>query len=199
LINFNVILFDNFEVLDVFGPVEVIGKLPKHYAIKYFSQNGGLVISRQDTRIETLSFSKISHGGVSLIPGGMGTRTLVNDVQFINDIKDIAENSDYVLCVCTGSALLAKTGLLDNRNATTNKMAFNWVKSNGINVKWDKNARWVVDGKYYTSAGVSAGIDMALGYVADVHGLDMAIEIANYIEYDWNRNKKDDKFCHLVE
>lgn len=138
-------------------------------------------------------------GGVSLIPGGMGTRTLVNDVQFINDIKDIAENSDYVLCVCTGSALLAKTGLLDNRNATTNKMAFNWVKSNGINVKWDKNARWVVDGKYYTSAGVSAGIDMALGYVADVHGLDMAIEIANYIEYDWNRNKKDDKFCHLVE
>jgi len=199
LINFNVILFDNFEVLDVFGPVEVIGKLPKHYAIKYFSQNGGLVISRQDTRIETLPFSKISHGGVSLIPGGMGTRTLVNDVQFINDIKDIAENSDYVLCVCTGSALLAKTGLLDNRNATTNKMAFNWVKSNGINVKWDKNARWVVDGKYYTSAGVSAGIDMALGYVADVHGLDMAIEIANYIEYDWNRNKKDDKFCHLVE
>lgn len=199
MINFNVILFDNFEVLDVFGPVEVIGKLPKHYAIKYFSQNGGLVISRQDTRIETLSFSKISHGGVSLIPGGMGTRTLVNDVQFINDIKDIAENSDYVLCVCTGSALLAKTGLLDNRNATTNKMAFNWVKSNGINVKWDKNARWVVDGKYYTSAGVSAGIDMALGYVADVHGLDMAIEIANYIEYDWNRNKKDDKFCHLVE
>lgn len=199
MINFNVILFDNFEVLDVFGPVEVIGKLPKHYAIKYFSQNGGLVISRQDTRIATLSFSKISHGGVSLIPGGMGTRTLVNDVQFINDIKDIAENSDYVLCVCTGSALLAKTGLLDNRNATTNKMAFNWVKSNGINVKWDKNARWVVDGKYYTSAGVSAGIDMALGYVADVHGLDMAIEIANYIEYDWNRNKKDDKFCHLVE
>lgn len=199
MINFNVILFDNFEVLDVFGPVEVIGKLPKHYAIKYFSQNGGLVISRQDTRIETLPFSKISHGGVSLIPGGMGTRTLVNDVQFINDIKDIAENSDYVLCVCTGSALLAKTGLLDNRNATTNKMAFNWVKSNGINVKWDKNARWVVDGKYYTSAGVSAGIDMALGYVADVHGLDMAIEIANYIEYDWNRNKKDDKFCHLVE
>lgn len=68
MINFNVILFDNFEVLDVFGPVEVIGKLPKHYAIKYFSQNGGLVISRQDTRIETLPFSKISHGGCIAYP-----------------------------------------------------------------------------------------------------------------------------------
>lgn len=198
MINFNVILFDNFEVLDVFGPVEVIGKLSEHYAIKYFSQYGGLVISKQNTRIETFSFSEISHGGVLLIPGGMGTRRLVNDVQFINGIKNIAGNSDYVLSVCTGSALLAKAGLLDNRNATTNKKAFNWVKSNGINVKWDKNARWVVDGKYYTSAGVSAGIDMALGFVADIHGIDMANEIANHIEYYWNRNKRDDKSCHLV-
>ena len=193
----NILYLDNFEVLDVFGPVEVIGKLPNHYAIKYFYPNGGLVISRQDTRIETLPFSKISSGGVLLIPGGMGTRALVDDPKFINDIKNIAEDSDYVLSVCTGSALLAKAGLLDNRNATTNKTAFNWVKSNGMNVKWDKNARWIVDGKYYTSAGVSAGIDMILGFVADIHGLDIAIEISNYIEYDWNRSKRNDKFCHL--
>lgn len=197
--DFNVILFDDFEVLDVFGPVEVMRKLPKHYAIKYYSQNGGLVTSKQDTRIDTLPFSRISHGGVLLIPGGMGTRTLVNDARFINEIRSIAEDSEYVLTVCTGSALLAKTGLPDNRNATTNKMAFNWVESNGANVKWDRDARWVVDGKYYTSAGVSAGLDMSLGFVADIHGLDVAMKITDYIEYDWNKNKRDDKFSHLAK
>jgi len=129
----------------------------------------------------------------------MGTRALVNEAQFIKHLKSIAESSKYVLSVCTGSALLAKTGLLDNRNATTSKTAFSWVKSNGIYVKWDKNARWVVDGKYYSSAGVSVGIDMTLGYVADVHGLDTAVKISNHIEYDWNRSNIDDKFCHLAE
>ena len=129
----------------------------------------------------------------------MGTRTLVNDARFINEIRSIAEDSEYVLTVCTGSALLAKTGLLDYRNATTNKMAFNWVESNGANVKWDRDARWVVDGKYYTSAGVSAGLDMSPGFVADIHGLDVAMKITDYIEYDWNKNKRDDKFSHLAK
>lgn len=193
------ILFDDFEVLDVFGPVEVIGQLPQVYAVKYFSQKGGIVQSKQNARIQTQPFSEISPGAVTLIPGGMGTRALVNQQQFISQIKSIAENSRYVLCVCTGSALLAKTGLLDNRRTTTNKRAFDWVVTNARDVLWDRGARWVAQGKYYTSAGVSAGIDMTLAFVAHTHGIEEAAKIANYIEYHWNQNSRDDKFSHPVQ
>lgn len=85
--------------------------------------------------------------------------------------------------MCTGSALLAKTGLLDNRKATSNKNALEWVRSVNENVHWLGQARWVVDEKYYTSSGISAGIDMALGFIADSFGDKRAREIANSIEY----------------
>jgi putative intracellular protease/amidase len=69
----------------------------------------------------------------------------------IDKIKQISTFSPFVLTVCTGSALLAKTGLLDGKKATSNKKAFAWVMKNGANVKWNKKARWTVDGKYWAS------------------------------------------------
>jgi transcriptional regulator GlxA family with amidase domain len=119
---------------------------------------------------------------------------LVNDEEFINKLKIIAEKSSWCLTVCTGSALLAKTGLLDNREATSNKMAFEWVKSIRENVKWKNKARWVTDGKYYTSSGVSAGIDMSLGFVCDRFGKEIVGKIAKIIEHEWNDNKDNDIF-----
>ncbi len=91
-------------------------------------------------------------------------------------------------------SLLAKTGLLDNHNATSNKKAFEWVRSISNDVKWIRNARWVADGKYYTSSGVSAGMDMALGFISDLFGKDKANQIANDIEYIWNSNKETNVF-----
>lgn len=85
------------------------------------------------------------------------------------------------MSVCTGSALLAKTGMLDGKDATTNKRAYNWVIQQNSNIKWIKEARWVQDGNIYTSSGVSAGIDMALGFVADNFGIEKAEEIATGI------------------
>ena len=120
---------------------------------------------------------------------------MVNDSTFIEKLTTIATQLKYCLTVCTGSALLAKTNLLNGRKATSNKGAFEWVKSVNSNVKWENCARWVVDGKFYTSSGISAGIDMALGFVADRIGLEKSIEIAQAIEYVWNSNKNNDLFA----
>jgi transcriptional regulator GlxA family with amidase domain len=120
--------------------------------------------------------------GILLIPGGKATRILVDEPDFISRLKNIVEKSTWCLTVCTGSGLIAKTGLLDGHNATSNKIAFEWVKSIGKNVNWIYKARWVVDKKYYTSSGVSAEIDMSLGFLADHLGEERAKEKAKFME-----------------
>jgi len=85
--------------------------------------------------------------------------------------------------VCTGSALAARAGLLDDKTATTNRRAFDWVAAQGPRTRWDRTARYTADGRVYTSAGVSAGIDMALGFVCDRFGPETAREIAARKEY----------------
>lgn len=191
--NINVILFSDFETLDVFGPVEVFGKVEK-CTIKYYSQLGGIISNKDGLRIETQPIDNIEINDVLFIPGGSGTRKDVENIEFLHQIRNLAENSQYILTVCTGSALLARTGLLDGKKATSNKRAFDWVKSNSDKVKWIQQARWVVDGKYYTSSGVSAGIDMALGFVSDLLGKNTAEEIAFRIEYNWQRDRLHDDF-----
>jgi len=195
MVSFNIVLFDGFETLDATGPVEVIGQMPETYSLGYFSRSGGSVLSSQQLGVNTRPFSEMDTAGVLLIPGGTGTRKLVDDIDFISKIKEISQNASYALTVCTGSALLAKTGLLCGKNATSNKRAFDWVSGTCAEVHWVKNARWVVDGKYYTSSGVSAGIDMTLGFVSDIHGDDAAREICRNIEYTRNKDKTNDPFA----
>ena len=93
-----------------------------------------------------------------------------------------------MLAVCTGSALLAKAGLLAGRRATTNDLAFDWTASLGRDVHWVRRARWVKDGTIYTSAGVSAGIDMEPGFVSDLYGEAEARGICRSMSYRWNRD-----------
>ncbi len=190
----NILLFDNFETLDAFGPVEVFGRI-EEYRLRYVSFTGGTVVSKQGIRVLTEDINDADHNGILLIPGGQGTRSLVNDVKFIEKLSDAAMESKYCLTVCTGSALLAKTGLLNNKRATSNKKAFEWVKSINTDVLWIKEARWVVDQKYYTSSGVSAGIDMALGFVSEIFGMDKVQEITEHIEYIWNSEQYNDPFA----
>ena len=190
----NCLLFDDFELLDLFGPVEVLGNI-KEYAVKYFSMNGGIVNGRLNAKIATENIAALMPDGILVLPGGRGTRTLVDDAAFTGKLRSVAEESSWCLTICTGSALLAKTGLLDNRNATSNKMAFRWAKDAGERVNWKYPARWVVDRKYYTSSGVSAGIDMALGFVHDRFSDEEARKIASRIEYDWRNDKDNDPFA----
>jgi transcriptional regulator GlxA family with amidase domain len=196
---FNVILFNGFETMDVFGPVEVIGALEKFmekiYDIEFYSEKGGIIKSSQNVRVVTLPISEIKEADILLIPGGFGTRSEVNNQELIRYIKDLSIKAQNVLTVCTGSALLAKTGLLKSIKATSNKMSFDWVAKQDDEVQWIRKARWVSDGKYYTSSGISAGIDMILGFISDIMGIKVAEKISEIMEYIWNSDKDDDPFC----
>lgn len=190
----NVLLFSDFETLDAFGPVEVLGRVAE-FQLHFISAGGGIVTSSQGVPVITESWDRADFSGIILVPGGQGTRTLVNDRIFTEKLHDIVLQSEYCLTVCTGSALLAKTQLLNGRKATSNKRAFAWVQLVNPAVQWVSQARWVVDGRFYTSSGVSAGIDMALGFVADLFGNGRAAELARRIEYVWNANAADDPFA----
>jgi putative intracellular protease/amidase len=193
--NVAVLLFEDFETLDVFGPVEIFGRLKDDYKISFYSLFGGLVNNNHGVSILTENIEEIKTGvDLFLIPGGYGTRKEVDHVLLIDKIREIARSGKFVLTVCTGSALLARTGLLDGRKATSNKKAFDWVTTQGENVQWIRKARWVRDEKFYTSAGVSAGMDMALGFLADMHGIEFARKTAFDIEYYWSEHMDDDQF-----
>ena len=192
----NVILFPDFETLDVFGPVEIFGKAAG-LNLNYYSEKGGLVKNLDGVIIDTQCLDSIDYQNcdVLFIPGGMGTRIEINNNSLIDKLRYLSEKSKYVLTVCTGSALLAKTGQLDGHHATSNKRSFDWVKSSSNKVLWEKKARWVVDGKFYTSSGVSAGIDMALGFVSDiVYNRNEAELIASRIESNWQQDPTKDDF-----
>jgi len=130
---------------------------------------------------------------VLLIPGGMGLRWLL-DPDEIDDrdalfdwLIAMDERVQIVASVCTGSALLAAAGLLDGKPATSNQESFAWVATFGPRVLWDNVSRYVDAGKYVTSAGVSAGIDMAFHLVERLCGRAVAEIAAKTAEYPWQR------------
>ena len=191
----NVLLFDDFTTLDVFGPTEVLGRLKEHFRINYVSLHGGLVNGSAGTKIDTQPLKEVTEFDILLVPGGFGTRKLVEQPAFLDMLTTLTEKSKTVLSVCTGSALLAKAGVLKKKNATSNKIAWDWVIQQDPDVHWIRTARWVVDGKFYTSSGVAAGIDMALGFVADTFGYKIALRISQSMEYIWNEDKTIDPFA----
>jgi transcriptional regulator GlxA family with amidase domain len=132
---------------------------------------------------------------IVLVPGGMGTRSLVARRDFTEWLGAWARAPPLVTSVCTGSALLAAAGLLDGYRATSNKRAFDWVAAQGPAVEWVRQARWVEDGNRWTSSGVAAGIDMTLAIVARLLGQVRAEQLADRVEYDWHRDAAWDPFA----
>lgn len=191
------ILFNDFETLDVFGPVEVLGRLKDEFNIQFYSLEGGIIKSSQNVPVVTKPLSELTSSNyILLIPGGMGTRLLVDDQIFVNHLKKLALNSEYILTICTGSILFACTGLLDDKKATTNKRVFEWTE-HFSKTKWIKKARWVQDKNIYSSSGVSAGIDMTLGFIADLLGYDTAKQQSIEIEYNWHEDSTWDPFSKI--
>lgn len=189
------LLFDDFETLDLFGPIEMFGSMPDYYRIQFASMTGGIIRSKHGVAMQTAAVTKLDdQTDILLVPGGMGTRQLVQNQPFLQIITALVEQANWVLSVCTGSALLAKTGVLNGKRATSNKLSWQWVILQSDNVHWIKQARWVVDDKFYTSSGVSAGMDMALGFIADRHDVETARHIATYTEYRWQENSDIDDF-----
>jgi transcriptional regulator GlxA family with amidase domain len=114
---------------------------------------------------------------------------------YLAELRRLAEASSLVFTVCTGSLLLGRTGLLDGRRATTNKRVFAQAAGYAPNVNWIARARWVEDGKYVTSSGVSAGIDAALAIIAKLHGRETSLDIARRAEYTWQEDDTQDPFA----
>jgi len=192
------ILFNDFETLDVFGPIEIFGRLKEYFHPQFYSQKGGIITSSHNVQVVTKPMSEInSDNYILFIPGGTGTRELIKNEGFINNLKLLSQKAEYILTVCTGSILFSKTGLLNNRKATSNKRVFFWATNESPEVIWIKKARWIRDGNIYTSSGVSAGIDMTLGFISDLLGYEIAKQQSIEIEYDWKEDSEWDPFSEL--
>ena len=113
-------------------------------------------------------------------------------------LRGLAGKAQFVASVCTGSALLARAGLLDGRKATSNKKAFEWAVSQGPNVTWVREARWIEDGRLFTSSGVSAGMDMTLGLIQRLFDRNTSLQIAKDAEYTWHEDSSIDPFARAL-
>lgn len=134
-----------------------------------------------------------------MIPGGnTGPLLDPNDPDLVKALIDWVKQMDrrvnLMTSVCTGAAILAHAGLLDGKPATTNHQAFKWVTQFGPRVLWDNVSRWVDAGKYVTSAGVSAGTDMAFYLVERLAGRAIAETAVKQAEYDWHRDPQQPIF-----
>lgn len=133
--------------------------------------------------VPTHTFANAPPLDVLIVPGGAGTRASdLNNTRAY--IKNTFPSLQYLLTVCTGSALVASTGILDGKNATSNKAAWVWATSQGPNVNWVPRARWTVDGNIWTSSGIAAGIDATYAFVEAVYGAAAADWVLLRAEYE---------------
>jgi transcriptional regulator GlxA family with amidase domain len=195
------LLFEGFELLDVFGPLEAWGmhaQTAGGLTIVTTAQTSGAIKSAQGPRaVADYALADCPPIDVLLVPGGIGTRREAGNGVLMEWLGRRADEAEIVSSVCTGAALLARAGLLDGRRATSNKFAFSWVVEQGPRVQWVRQARWVEDGKFVTSSGVSAGIDMTLALIARMAGVASAERVATRMEYEWHRDAAWDPFAKV--
>jgi transcriptional regulator GlxA family with amidase domain len=188
-------------LLDVFGPLEAWGihaQAAGACTIVMTAEEAGSVKSAQGPRaMADYALADCPPIDVMLVPGGIGTRREVNNTKLLEWLVRRAAEAEIVTSVCTGAALLARAGLLDGHRATTNKLSFKWVTEQGLAVEWIRQARWVEDGKFATSSGVSAGIDMTLALIAKLAGVETAEQVAIRMEYEWHRDPQWDPFAKI--
>jgi transcriptional regulator GlxA family with amidase domain len=175
-------LFDRFTALDAIGPYQVLSGLPGAN-VRFLGPAAGPV--RSDNRMLTVltdgRWEDSSAPDVIVVPGGVGTRALLDDERLLDWVRDVHEQTRYTTSVCTGSLVLAAAGLLDGLDATTHWMERETLGELGA---CPVPARVVEQGKVVTAAGVSAGIDMALRLVELLTNAEIAQAIQLGIEYD---------------
>jgi transcriptional regulator GlxA family with amidase domain len=190
-----ILIFEDVEVLDFAGPFEVFSRtrlvpgaesrrtddsapfdvftVGRHHIVKAI---GGLKV------IPSYSLADAPPIDILVVPGGFGTRALLKDDATLAWIRQTAHRAAQVTSVCTGALLLAEIGALRGRRATTHWAALDLLASIDSTILVQRDARVVWD-TVVTSAGVSAGIDMAFSVVEKFHGPEVARETARYIEY----------------
>ncbi len=191
-----ILVFDGIAALDVAGPFDVFARARLEPGVESrhnetsalfdvitvgktrepVTATGGLVL------LPSCSFADAPPLDLLLVPGGFGTRPLLQDAETIDWIRRTAASARRTASVCTGALLLARAGLLDGRRATTHWGSFGLLASLGKGLRIDREARFVDDG-VLTSAGVASGMDLAFHVVETLFGRPVADETARYLEY----------------
>lgn len=185
-----IVLFDDVEELDAVGPWEVLAYWTQHdpgdgWAVSCLSRDGQAVTAAKGLVIGAhLSFAEAPRLDLLLHPGGAGTRRLLRDPEHLDWVRDQRASVPLMTSVCTGALVYAAAGLLEGRPATTHWAALEELRELDPSVEVREHDRWVDDGDVITSAGVSAGIDMALRLVVRLAGSDRAREVRRGLQYD---------------
>lgn len=191
-----IVIYEQMEVLDFAGPFEVFSvtrsdpalgqQSPPPYAVRLVAQSAESVTATGGMRVlPDFSFADCPGLDVLVVPGGQGSRDQLGNLELLRFITDRSSEVGIVASVCTGSLLLAKAGLLDGRRATTHWRVLDLMQEMFPRVQVDRSRHVVADGDVVTSAGISAGIDMALYVVAKQHGESVARATARQMEYPY--------------
>ncbi len=189
-----IVLFDNIEVLDFCGPFEVFSvtrlneekrrEEPSPFEVLLVAEKSGPVVSTGGMKvIPDHTFENCPKLDILVVPGGWGTRKELGNPAMLHWLRTRASEVETLTSVCTGSMLLGFAGLLEGRRATTHWRSLDWMRESfpSVTVEYDKHV--VEDGRIFTSAGISAGIDMALKVVARYYGDSIARATARHMEY----------------
>ncbi|HEY7960471.1 MAG TPA: DJ-1/PfpI family protein [Solirubrobacteraceae bacterium] len=177
-----ILIYPRFTALDAIGPYEVLSRLPGA-TVTFVAEHAGPI--RTDTGalgvLADASLAQKPAPDIVLVPGGPGTAALMQDGPVHAWLRAAHASTTWTASVCTGSLILAAAGVLEGRRATSNWQALQELRGLGVDVVEE---RVVFDGKLATSAGVTAGIDMALTLVAKIAGEELAQAIQLGLEYD---------------
>ena len=210
--SFGYLLFPSFQALDVFGPLDALNTLSwgqENLTLALLARTlepvSTVVTNRTYNRFKSTfgeqvlpshTFSDAPALDVLIVPGGIGTQA--DDIEAeIDFIRRTYSSLQYLITVCTGAGLAARAGVLDGRNATTNKAEWAPTTALGPRVNWITHARWVHDGNVWSSSGVSAGIDVLFAWIGAVFGNETATGVANALEYERHLNASWDPFADL--
>jgi transcriptional regulator GlxA family with amidase domain len=182
-----IVLFDDAEELDFAGPWEVFTVMamfkPEGSKVVTIAEFARPVRCAKGMRVlPDHTFADAPPLDVVLVPGGQGTVEQMQNPVLVDWLRRVGTRASWVTSVCTGAAVLHAAGFLDGRRATTHWMYTDALEQMGVAVVRDQ--RWVADGNVVTAAGVSAGIDMALWLVGQIHDPGLARAVQRGIEYD---------------
>ena len=193
-LNVAIFIFNEVEVLDFTGPFEVFGvtdSLAHNTLFNTYTvaETSGVVPARNGLRVvPNHTFESAPTPDIFVIPGGFGTRALLNRPLVMEWVRRQARGAQHTLSVCTGSLLLAKAGLLDGLQATTHYLQLELLRELAPAATVHADRRFLDNGKILTSAGISAGIDVSLHLVALLHGQETAGKTAAHMEYLWRND-----------
>ncbi|KAK0383458.1 hypothetical protein NLU13_9369 [Sarocladium strictum] len=203
-----VALFPGFQALDVFGPLDALNFLSKKTPLELYvvaqtldpvsTRLEGSDLTIGQSVVPTHTFDNVPEDvEVLLVPGGIGSRDMELTQPVVDFVKRVHPKLQFLLTVCTGSALTARAGVMDDKQATSNKRAWDWVLTQGPKVNWVRKARWMTDGNLWTASGVSAGMDMIYAFIAEQYGEEVAKDVAQSGEYVRNTDSTNDQFADL--